>query len=107
MLSNDKNGTPKDVVDNRYIKCIKIPAAIPNKPVKYPKIIYINLKILIEKEKEKSGIANSEIAVIATIITKIGLTIFAVTAASPKIKVPTIPNCLTERHLALLLQLHE
>ena len=53
--------------------------------------IYINLNILTENEKEKSGIENSDTAVTATIITKIGLTILADTAASPKIKAPTMP----------------
>lgn len=49
----------------------------------YPKKIYKNLKILSVKPKEKSGMANEHIAVIATIIIKIGLTKFALTAASP------------------------
>ena len=49
----------------------------------YPKKIYKNLKILRVKPKEKSGMANEHIAVIATIIIKIGLTKFALTAASP------------------------
>ncbi len=38
-----------------------------------------------------SGIENEQRAVIATIIIRIGLTIFAFTAASPNIKAPTIP----------------
>ena len=57
----------------------------------YPSAMYINLNILIENEKEKSGIENSETAVTAIIITKIGLTILAETAASPRINAPTIP----------------
>ena len=47
-------------------------------------MIYKNLKILKVKPKEKSGIAKEQIAVIATIIIKIGLTKFALTEASPK-----------------------
>ena len=43
------------------------------------------------KFSEKSGMLNEHIAVIATIIIKIGLTRFALTAASPKINPPTIP----------------
>lgn len=50
----------------------------------YPKIIYKNLEILRVKLSEKSGIAKEQIAVIATIIIRIGLTKFALTAASPK-----------------------
>ena len=46
-------------------------------------MIYKNLEILKVKLREKSGIANEQIAVIATIIIKIGLTKFALTAASP------------------------
>lgn len=41
--------------------------------------------------KEKSGMAKEHIPVIATIIIKIGLTIFALTAASPSTSAPTIP----------------
>lgn len=62
------------------------PIAIPKKPAKYPKKIYKNLKILKENPREKSGIANEQIAVIATIIINIGLTKFALTAASPQNK---------------------
>lgn len=51
----------------------------------------INLPIRIVKFKEKSGMLNEQIAVIATIIIRIGLTRFALTAASPKINPPTIP----------------
>ena len=57
----------------------------------YPKMMYANLIILIEKLKEKSGIAKLHIPVNATIIIKIGLTILALTAASPKTKAPIIP----------------
>ena len=46
--------------------------------------MYTNLKTLNVKPNEKSGIAKEDIAVIATIIIKIGLTKFALTAASPK-----------------------
>ena len=42
-----------------------------------------NLKILNAKLREKSGIAKLQIPVKATIIIKIGLTMFALTAASP------------------------
>ena len=51
----------------------------------------INLQIRIVKFSEKSGMLNEQIAVIATIIIKIGLTKLALTAASPKISPPTIP----------------
>ena len=43
------------------------------------------------KFSEKSGIANEQIPVKATIMMEIGLTKFALTAASPKIKAPIIP----------------
>lgn len=46
--------------------------------------MYINLHILKVKPREKSGTAKEQIAVIATIIIKIGLTKFALTADSPK-----------------------
>lgn len=55
-------------------------------------MIYKNLKILSANPSEKSGIAKLQIPVNATIIIKIGLTIFAETAASPKIKAPIIPT---------------
>ena len=45
--------------------------------------MYKNLYILNVNPSEKSGIAKEQIAVIATIIIKIGLTRFALTAASP------------------------
>ena len=44
--------------------------------------MYINLNIRIEKLSKKSGIANPQIPVNATIIIRIGLTILAFTAAS-------------------------
>ena len=69
---------------------MKKPKAIPRKPAKYPKIVYINLNILIANLRELSGIANAEIPVKATIIINIGLTIFAETAASPNINPPSI-----------------
>lgn len=62
--------------------------AIPKNPAKNPTIIYANLTTRMWKLKEKSGTAKAVIPVIATIITRIGLTIFAVTAASPKISAP-------------------
>lgn len=71
--------------------------AIPKNPAKYPTIIYANLTTRIWKLKEKSGTANAVIPVIATIITNIGLTIFAVTAASPKISAPYYTNSLAKR----------
>lgn len=46
-------------------------------------MINANLNILRAKLNEKSGIAKLQIPVNATIIIKIGLTIFALTAASP------------------------
>lgn len=76
---------------------MKNPKAIPKNPAKNPKMIYINLNILIENLSELSGIANAEIPVNATIIISIGLTIFAETAASPSINAPIIPNSSTER----------
>ena len=47
-------------------------------------IIYKNLYILKVNPIEKSGIAKEQIPVIATIIINIGLTKFALTAASPQ-----------------------
>lgn len=70
----------------------KFRTAIPKNPSAYPRKMNKNLRILIEKLKDKSGIANEEIDVIETIIIKIGLTILAETAACPKIKAPTIPS---------------
>lgn len=46
--------------------------------------MYRNLHILKVNPREKSGIAKEQMAVIATIIIKIGLTKFALTADSPK-----------------------
>lgn len=57
---------------------------MPKNPAIYPKIIYKNLYILKAKPREKSGIAKEQIAVMATIIIRIGLTKFALTAASPQ-----------------------
>ena len=51
----------------------------------------INLKVRIVKFNEKSGIAYEHIPVIATMIISKGLTRFADTAASPKIRPPIIP----------------
>ena len=73
ILKNKANRSP-----------INRPAAIPKKPAINPNITYINLSTLSVKPREKSGIEKEEIAVIATIIIKIGLTRFALTAASPK-----------------------
>lgn len=80
----DKYGTPNDLLFARIADCINIPMAIPKKPAIYPNIIYRNLHILRVNPSEKSGIAKELIAVIATIIIKIGLTKFALTDASPK-----------------------
>ena len=63
---------------------MKNPKAIPRKPAKYPSIIYINLNSLSENPSVKSGIAKLQIPVKATIMIRIGLTIFAETAASPQ-----------------------
>ena len=60
------------------------PTEIPIKPKKVPKIIKANLNILKWNCNEKLGIAKEASAVIATIIIDIGLTKFALTAASPK-----------------------
>ncbi len=82
---------------NKLIIVIKIPKLIPSEPAIYPRRININLNILTENEKEKSGIENSDTAVTATIIMRIGLTILADTAASPRIKAPTIPMVCPKR----------
>ena len=87
-----KKGTPKEYWLESVSKCIKNPRAIPRKPAKYPKIVYINLNILNANLRELSGIANAEMPVNATIIISIGLTIFAETAASPSISAPIIPT---------------
>ena len=79
-----KYETPNDLRAASIASCANKPIAIPKKPAIYPKIIYINLKILNVNPREKSGIANEHIAVIATIIISIGLTKFALTAASPQ-----------------------
>ncbi len=92
-----KNGTPKELCFESIKKCIKNPNAIPKKPAKYPKIVYINLNILIAKRNELSGIANADIPTKATIIIRIGLTILAETAASPRIRAPIIPYSCTKR----------
>lgn len=80
----DKYETPNDLLFASNASCTNSPIAIPRKPAIYPKMIYINLQILKVNPSEKSGIANEQIAVIATIIIKIGLTKFALTDASPK-----------------------
>ena len=67
------------------------PKLIPKKPAIYPSKINKNLNNLKWKPKEKSGIADEAIAVIATIIIRVGLTILALTAASPITNAPTIP----------------
>ncbi|MCX4303034.1 MAG: hypothetical protein OSJ66_03365 [Clostridia bacterium] len=78
-----KYDAPNEVSVFNNKKCIKNPKAIPKNPAKYPSTIYINLKILIEKAKVKSGIVKLQIPVKAIIIIRIGLTILAETAASP------------------------
>ncbi len=82
-----KNGVKYDAPNEVNVfnnkKCIKNPKAIPKNPAKYPSTIYINLKILIEKAKVKSGTVKLQIPVKAIIIIRIGLTILAETAASP------------------------
>ncbi len=75
---------------------MKNPKAIPRKPARYPSIIYKNLKILIENPKVKSGIVKLQIPVKATIIIRIGLTMFAETAASPKYQRTNNTYCGTE-----------
>lgn len=82
---------PKDFMLHKIEIYAKIPTPIPKNPKKAPKNIKTNLKVLRWKPKEKSGIAKEAIPVIATIITRIGLTMLAETAASPIIKPPTIP----------------
>ena len=74
---------------------MNIPTAIPKKPAMYPSNMKTNRLILIVKFSEKSGMLNEQIAVIATIIINIGLTKFALTAASPKINPPHYSNCWT------------
>lgn len=75
---------PKEVKLFSIKKCIKNPKAIPKKPAKYPSTIYINLNNLSENPSVKSGTAKLQIPVKATTIIRIGLTILAETAASPK-----------------------
>ena len=87
----DVYGTPKDFKLHNNVKYINNPIPIPRNPAVNPRAININLKTLKWNPKEKSGIAKEEIPVIATTIIRIGLTIPALTAASPKIKAPTIP----------------
>ena len=72
---------------------MEIPIAIPKNPKRQPKKIYKNLNILKVKLNEKSGIEKEHIPVNATIIIKTGLTMFALTAASPKIKAPNNSYC--------------
>ena len=96
-------GTPNEVCEHKKAKCTKAPKVIPKKPAIYPKIIYINLKILTENFREKLGIENPQIPVKATIIISIGLTIFAETAASPKIKAPIIPIVVLKEEDTLIL----
>ncbi len=74
---------------------IKIPAESPRKPARNPSNVYIKRKILNAKLREKSGIAKDEIPVMATIIIKIGLTKFALTADSPKNKGSNNSYCWT------------
>ena len=56
-----------------------------------------NFKSLKCNSNEKFGIAKEVKPDIATIIIEIGLTILALTAASPKIKAPIIPDCSCKR----------
>ena len=77
-------GEPKDFKPAKTIAWQKNPAAIPKNPATNAKIIYKNLYILKVNPIEKSGIAKEQIPVIATIIINIGLTKFALTAASPQ-----------------------
>lgn len=69
--------------------------AIPKNPAKYPAIIYKNLTTRMWKLKEKSGTVKAVIPVSAIIITRIGLTMFADTAASPNISAPNNTYCLS------------
>ncbi len=68
------------------------PKDMPKNPAIKPNKMNANLKYLKWNPNEKSGIVKDEIPVIATTIIKIGLTIPALTAASPKTNAPTIPN---------------
>lgn len=100
MLAGAK-GAAKETPNDFKLQIIDIyinkPNEIPKKPAIYPSKINRNLKYLKWKPKVKSGMAKEEMAVIATIIIKIGLTIPALTAACPKTKAPTIPNSRTNR----------
>ena len=84
-------GIPKDFKSHNIEIYTNSPKLIPKNPDIYPKRINKNLKYLKWKPKEKSGIAKEDIPVRATIIIKIGHTIFALTAACPKTNAPTIP----------------
>ena len=63
---------------------------MPKNPKSQPMNINPNLKSLKCNSKEKFGIAKDVKPDIATIIIEIGLTILALTAASPKTKAPTM-----------------
>ena len=88
--------TPTELCPDTIKQSIKKPNAIPKNPAKYPSIIYINLNIFRENLKALSGIANEQIPAEAIIIIRIGLTILAETAASPKISAPIIPYSSTK-----------
>lgn len=96
-MYGEKNGTPKELWLERIRKWIKTPRAIPKKPAIYPKIIYINLNVFIANRNVLSGIVNAQIPEKATIIIKIGLTMLAEIAASPKIKAPYNTYSCTKR----------
>ena len=74
-------GTPKDVAVDNIHACTRRPIDIPKKPAIAPRKIYTNLKILNVRFNEKFATANELMPVNATIITKIGLTTFALTIA--------------------------
>lgn len=85
------NGIPNDLTLHSIETYTSIPIEIPKKPAIYPSRINTNLKKRKWNPNEKSGIANDAIPVNATIIINIGLTMFALTAACPKTRAPTIP----------------
>lgn len=84
-------GTPNDLILHSVDIYTNSPNPSPKNPDIYAKAINKNLDILKWKPNEKSGIAKEAIPVIAIIIIKIGLTMFALTAAWPRTNAPTIP----------------
>lgn len=81
---------PNELKLDSIAKYINSPIEIPKNPKNIPKKIKTNLSILKCNSKEKLGTAKEVSPAIATIMIEIGLTILALTAASPKTRAPTI-----------------